>query len=152
MDDLLKLNRRIAEHWLGGLYASQEAYLTHTPICLGQLSHSAAELAHALSSAMQEERDRLRIAKLNCMYLNFTRLAAKDVAAGKPDMLVKLGINLEQAEILASLTNEQITRLGFDWNGPFVKFASGTFKQGAALHTRAAQHHAAAFVATSLNP
>lgn len=152
MDDLIKLNRRIAEHWLGRLDANQEAYLSHTPVCLGRLTPSAAELAQVLSCSMQKLHDPLSVAKLNCMYLHFARLAAKDVAAGKPEMLIKLGIGLEQAEILASLTNEQIARLGFDWDGPILRFPSKAFKRGVALHVRAAQHHAAALVAANFAP
>lgn len=148
MDDLIDLNRRIAEHWLGGLDAEQETYLTYTSVCLGQLTHSAAELAHVLACSKQEHHNSLPVAKLNRQYLNFARLAAKDVAAGKPEMLIRLGINLAQAKVLGDLTNEKVDRLAFGWDGPIIRFASQAFRRGVALNVRAAKIHATALVAT----
>ncbi len=148
MDDLIQLNRRIAQHWLGSLDPNQEAYLSYVSVCLGQLTHSAAELNEVLACFKQEQDDLLRVAKLNRRYLNFARLAAKDAIAGKPEMLLKLGITLEQAEVLAKLTDGELARLAFSWKGPIVRFASQAFSRGAALRVRAAKHHATAFVAT----
>ena len=44
-NDLEKLNRRIASHWLGNLDARQQTYLGYASTCLGLLQHSATELA-----------------------------------------------------------------------------------------------------------
>ena len=63
-------------------------------------------------------------------------------------MLIKLGITLEQAEMLAKLTNGEVSRLAFIWDGPIMRFASQAFTRGAALHVGAAKHHATAYVAT----
>ena len=148
MDDLTKLNRTIAEHWLGRLNPDQEDYLTYTSICLGQFNHSSDEIAEFLARTKQGTYDPLRSAKLNRRYLHYARLAAKDVASGKLEMLINLGITLEQAEMLAKLTNGELSRLAFVWDGPIIRFASEAFTRGAALHVRAAKHHAAAYVAT----
>jgi hypothetical protein len=149
MDDLIKLNRRIAVHWLGSLDADQEEYLSYASVCLGQFTHSNVDLAEVLARSKLMHHNSLPIAKLNRQYLRFARLAAKDAAAGKPEMLVKLGITLDQAERLATLTNEEVTRLAFGWDdGPIVRFPKQAFTRGAALHARAAKHHATAFVAT----
>ena len=147
MNDLIKLNRRIAVHWLGSLDADQEEYLRYVTVCLGQFTHGVAELTAVLAFARQAHFNSLSVAKLNRQYLRFARLAAKDVAAGKFDMLIRLGITLEQAEVLGSLTNLALTRLAFGWNGPIIEFFARAFQRGLALHVRAAKQHAAAFVA-----
>lgn len=148
MDDLIAMNRRIAEHWLGNLDAQQEAYLSYVPVCVGQLTHGAAELTELVSRCKNEQRAVQRIAKLNRRYLNFARLAAKDAIAGRPEMLIKLGITLEQAEVLGRLTDQEVAGLAFAWKGPIVQFPSQTFRRGSVLRGRAAKHHATAFVAT----
>jgi hypothetical protein len=150
MDDLVQLNRRIAKHWLGNLDAGQEEYLRYVSVCLGQFTHSPAELTGVLTFAKQLHLNALSVARLNRQYLRFARLASKDVAAGKFEMLIRLGITLEQAELLGNLTNPELNRLAFGWNGPIVDFAAQPFRRGAALHVRAARHHATAFVAIRL--
>jgi hypothetical protein len=146
LDDLHLLNRHIAEHWLGHLDGRQEQYLAHVSVCLGELVPSAGELAALLASGRANP---LPVARLNRRYLRFARLAAKEVAAGRPELLVRLGIDLEQAALLRRLSDEEIDCLAFGWQGPIVRFAQDTFTRGATLHERAALHHAAAFVATA---
>ena len=150
MNDLIQLNRRIAKHWLGSLDADREEYLRYVNVCLGQFTHSVAELTRVLASARQVHFNSLFVAKLNRQYLRFARLASKDVAAGKFEMLIRLGITLEQAEALGKLTNLALSRLAFEWNGPIIQFAAQAFQRGVALHVRAARHHATAFVAIRL--
>ena len=150
MDDLVQLNRRIAKHWLGSLNSDQEEYLCYATVCLGQFTHCATELTGVLACAKQEHLNSLSVAKLNRQYLRFARLAAKDVAAGKFDMLIRLGITLEQAEVLGNLTNLALNRLAFGWNGPIMQFATPAFQRGVVLHVRAARLHATAFVAIRL--
>ncbi len=150
MDDLVQLNRRIAKHWLGSIDAVQEDYLRYVSVCFGQFTHSAAEISGVLAYARQGQFNSLSEAKLNRQYLRFARLAAKDVAAGKFEMLIRLGITLEQAEVLGNLTNLALTRLAFGWNGPIIEFVAQAFQRGVALHIRAARHHATAFVAIRL--
>ena len=151
MDDLIKLNRRIAAHWLGNLDADHEEYLRYTSVCLGQFPHRAAALAQVLARAKQEHHNCLPVAKLNRQYLRFARLAAKDVAAGKLEMLVRLGLTLEQTELLGSLTNDAVNRLAFGWDGAIIQFARHPFILGVALNVHAAQQHATAFVATRIS-
>jgi hypothetical protein len=146
VDDLQQLNRRIAEHWLGRLDSRQEHYLAHVVVCLGELVPSATELAELLTLRRPNP---LPVARLNRQYLRFARLAATEVAAGRPDLLVRLGLDLEQAALLRGLSDEDIDRVAFGWQGPIVRFAATPFTRGAALHERAAIQHAAAFVATT---
>lgn len=148
MDDLVQINRRIAEYWLGSLDSHQSAYLSYVPVCVGHLPHSAAELNAVLAGFKRELRDQLRTAKLNRRYLTFARLVAKDALAGRPEMLVRLGITLEQAQVLAKLTDQEVDELAFAWEGPIVRFASQAFRRGAGLRVRAAKHHATAFLST----
>lgn len=148
MDDLLQLNRSIAEHWLGKLDASQEDYLSYTPVCLGQLSYSATHLAEALRAARQKHENSLRILALNRQYLNFVRLAAADVAAGNPEMLVRLDITLELVEWLGTISDEDIALLALNLRNPIIRFATKAFCKGAAMQSAAAKHHATALIAT----
>lgn len=148
MDDLVQLNRKIAEYWLGSLDAHQSTYLSYVPVCVGQLPHGADELSAVLTGLKRELRDQLRTVKLNRRYLAFARLVAKDALAGRPEMLVRLGITLEQARVLGSLTDQQVDELAFAWKGPIVFFASQAFRRGAGLRVRAAKHHATAFLST----
>ena len=151
MNDLIKLNRRIALHWLGILDADQNAYLSYASVCIAQFTHHPAELSPVLTRLKLKHHNSLPVAKLNRQYLRFARLAAKDVAAGRIEMLVKLGLDLEQTEALANLTNEALNWLAFGWDeGPIIRFDTHTFVRGAALHARAAQYHALAYVATRL--
>jgi hypothetical protein len=148
MDDLVQVNRNIAQFWLGRLDARQEEYLSHAPVCLGELICSAAELAQVLAASKQARTDRLRILELNRRYLQFARLAAKDVAGGRLEMLIRLGLNLEQSTVLSQLTNDDVALLALLWQGPIVRFDSRSFRQGTALHAGAAQQHARAVLAT----
>jgi hypothetical protein len=149
MDDLIKLNQKIVLHWLGSLDSEQEEYLTYIPVCLGQFEHGSVELSDVLARPKQSHHNSLSVAKLNRQYLRFARLAAKDVAAGKPEMLIKLGITLDQAEVLANLTNDAVTRLAFGWEeGEIIRFESRAFIRGAAMRMQVARHHATALVAT----
>jgi len=148
MDDLTKLNRRIALHWLGRLDANQEAYVTYASVCIGRLLPDAFERAQALSNSTRKHYNCLSVAKLNRQYLRYARLASKDVAAGRFEMLVRLGLTLDQAVALANLNNDDISRLAFEWQGGrIISFARDVFLSGARLHSAAARHHAAAFVA-----
>ena len=150
MDDLIQLNRRIADHWLGNLDDDHEAYLSYASVCLGYFPYSASDLAEFLACPKHKHQNPLSVARLNRQYLRFARLAAKDIAAGKIEMLVRLGITLEQAEALSDLTNKAVNRLAFGWDGPIIQFASHAFNRGVALHVDAAKHHATAFVAAPL--
>jgi hypothetical protein len=151
MDDLERLNRTIAYYWLGHLDADQEAYLAYASMCVGRLTHSASELAELLKDLKQKQRDPLYVGKLNRRYLRFGRLAAKEAAAGRLDLLVRLGISLEQADLLRNLTDDDLDRLAFGCEGPIIQFASQAFGRGAALHFQAGRHHATAFVAARLS-
>src|SRR5262245_45348905 len=140
MGDLEKLNRCIAAHWLGNLDPDQEIYLCYASMCIGKLVHSASALAELLNDLKQKQLDRLHVGKLNRRYLRFARLAAKEAAAGQLDLLVRLGITVDQAELLRNLTDEDLDRLAFGWEGPIIQFASQAFDRGAALHVQAGIH------------
>jgi hypothetical protein len=150
MDDLLQLNRTIAEYWLGQLNARQQNYLSFAEVCLALLPYSAEQLASALAASKNTRDNKLRVLELNRRYLSFARLASKDITAGKHEMLIKLGINMSQAKLLSSLSTEEIALLALVWQGPIVRFRDRSFLKGAALEPGAAKHHATAFMATSI--
>lgn len=146
-DDLTQLNRVIASHWLGRLDPEEEAYLSHTHVCIGQLAHSAEELARLLDCFRQERPSSLAVGALNRRYLTFARLAAKDAMGGNADMLVKLGLTLTQAHWLGHLSDEDLDRIAFGIGSPLVRFMRRAFQRGVGLHAQAGKQHAAAFVA-----
>ncbi len=148
MDELFELNRSIAEHWLGKLDREQEDYLSLKPVCVGELPHSARELAQMLAASKKAHAQALQVLALNRRYLSFARLAGKDAAAGKLEMLIKLRISLEQAQLLGNLTNDEVALLALAWQGPIVQFAMRPFVEGAAMPLSVAKHHAAASIAT----
>ena len=148
MDELFELNRSIAEHWLGKLDREQEDYLSLKPVCVGELPHSAPELAQMLAASKKAHAQALQVLALNRRYLSFARLAGKDAAAGKLEMLIKLGISLEQARLLGNLTNDEVALLALAWQGPIVQFSMRPFVEGAAMPLSVAKHHAAASIAT----
>jgi len=49
-----------------------------------------------------------------------------------------------------AITDDDLDRLAFGWEGPIVQFASQAFGRGTALHVQAGRHHATAFVAARL--
>jgi len=146
IDDLQQLNRLIASHWLGRLDADQEAYLNHARVCIGKLAHSAAELALLLAYLKQESTSALHVGELNRRYLHFARLASKEATAGNPDLLIRLGISIQQASWLRNMTDEDLERLAFGWGAPMIRFARRVFQRGVALHVRVGEQHAAALV------
>ena len=148
MDDLELLNRRIAQHWLGHLDPDQEAYLDYASVCLGHLTHNAADMSRLLDGLKRESLNSLLVAKLNQQYLRFARRAAAEGATGRPDILVRLGLTLDQAALLRNLTDEEIDRMAFGWGGPIVQFSIQAFRRGVALHNQVGKHHAAGFIAT----
>ena len=150
MEELVKLNRRIAAHWLGVLDPDQSAYLEYAAACLGEFRHSAAELARVLSFKRVLIPNSLPVAHLNRQYLRFARLAAKDVVAGNPEMALRLGVNHEQIMFLGSLTNRMVKQLAFAWDGPIIRFSRQAFVKGVALHQYSARHHATAILANQL--
>ena len=153
MDDLIDLNRTIAEHWLGTLEPHQEAYLGYVPICLGDLAPNAAELARVLAHPEHKHDNSPAVTRLNSEYLRLARVAARDALAGEVEMLIMLGIdNFEQARVLASLTNEKLDCLACSWGGPIISFNSQAFTRGAALDPRAARIHAIGFIAAKERP
>ena len=150
MDELALINRCIAQHWCGDLNTDQEAYLDHMLVCLGQLAPSAAEMSSVLASSKSARENALCVLELNRRYLSFARLASKDAAAGRPEILIKLGITAEQAAILAGLNDDEIALLALVWRRPIIEFATLSFAQGTAMPGNAARLHATAFIAASL--
>jgi hypothetical protein len=146
MHDLIQLNRRIARYSLGELDASQEAYLCYASACVARLARDASAFTAFLSAPAPKHENTPAVAELNRAYLNFARFAAKDVADGKLEMLLRLAITLREADILAALTNDEVQRIALGWPGLVIRFQSAALTHGLALHAAAARHHATAFI------
>ena len=148
MDDFTALNRCIAEHWLGPLNADQQAYIEYATACLGQIAYDANDLAITLQSARQARDNALHVMELNRRFLTIARLAAMDVSAGNPEMLIRLGITMELVEWLGKLSDEDIALLALTLRGPIVRFSTTAFSRGAGMQSLAGQHHATALIMT----
>jgi hypothetical protein len=148
MDDLYRLNRQIAMHWLGRLGPAEETYLSQVTVCLGQLNHRAADVLQHLNELKARGANSLWIGKLNRRYLRFARRAAQESCGNRFDMLIRLGLTLEQAQLLRDMTDEDLERLAFGWGGPIIEFAADTFRRGANLLAYASALHASAMVST----
>ena len=146
MHDLIQLNRRIARYSLGELDANHEAYLCYASACVARLTRDASAFTAFLSGPVPRHENPPAIAELNRAYLNFARFAAKDVADGKLEMLLRLAITLREADILARLTNDEVQRISLGWPGLVIRFQSAALTHGLALHAAAARHHATAFI------
>lgn len=147
IDDLRDMNRLIAKHWLGELDPDQENYLSFTSVCVGQFSHSAPELIQVLARLKEETWNRRTVGELNRRYLAFARLAARDASAEGLDMLLRLGLTLQQAVFLRDLPDADLDRLAFGSTGPMVRFVAQTFRRGVTLPVQVSKHHATAFIA-----
>jgi len=146
MDDLVELNLRIAQHNMGALDQAQRDYLQSSTSCLARLAPTAGEMQKFLqdfSQAVSRENP-LDIVSLNREYLNLARLMAKDIIAGHTEKLVMMGLSWDQAELVASLTNQKISQLAIHWEGLIFTFATSVVVQGARLHPSAAFFHATA--------
>lgn len=148
MNDLVRLNKHIARYWLGRLDASVESYLTRMSVCLGQLTHSTEALVTLLNQLKARSANSLRIGKLNRRYLRFARRAAQDANAGRLDMLLRMGLSVEQATFLRDLNDEDLDRLAFGWGGPIIEVAIEAIRRGAALQAQASALHACAALTT----
>ena len=146
IDDLQLLNRLIARHWLGRLDADQEAYLKHTRVCIARLAQSTAELTLLLDFLKEANPTALQLGELNRRYLLFVREACMEANTEHPDLLIRLGITLEQAGWLQKLSNDDIDRLAFGCGAPMIRFATRAFQRGVSLHAHVGRQHAAALV------
>ena len=146
MDDLLDLNRRIAEHWLGKLDAKQEAYLRYASTCVACLTHDASAFVSFLAGPRHKHGNALPIANLNRHYLEFATVAGQEVTDGKLEMLLRLAISMREAEILARLTSDELNRISDGWLGLVIQLRSAALSRGLALHAPAGRLHAASLV------
>ena len=115
-DDLIELNKQLAKR-IGLSPDLISAYAGSISICLGKLKLNASEIL-TLANSNVGVVNSLESTYINRDYLNFARLVAQGiVSAGQFAGLLILGINLDQARVLARLNNVQITQV--------AKFAAG---------------------------
>ncbi len=145
MEDLIELNLRMAQHQMGELEEAQRTYLTYATSCLARLVPTSAEMKSILVADRMNHENPIAIVSINREYLNYARLVAKEIVSGQTEKLVILGMDWEQVELIAGMSNQQITRLAYHWKGLIYRFASDVVAQGARLHPAAARIHAAAF-------
>ncbi len=147
MDDLVELNLRMAQHQIGDLDDAHRAYVLFSTGCLAQLQPSAADLKRFIAQAdgAHTHENPIAVMSLNREYLNYARLVAKDIVSGQTEKLVTLGMNWEQVEIIAGLSNQTIKRIALHWKGLVYEFSTEIVACGARLHPAAARIHAAAF-------
>lgn len=151
MKDLIELNRRIAQHALGtALSAEQEQYIEFLPVCVARFIPAPHDIKRVVFGVRPKQENSLPTMYVNRDYLNFARLVCKDANAGQYQSLVNLGLNLEVADTLGELSNDQITRLGLCWPGLVAEFDAQAFHRGTSLHSSAGKFHAAAFLSSGV--
>lgn len=146
-DDLHATNRRLAEHCLGRLSSEQDDYLRHASVCFAQLPYSPKTLTRFIERLRRTHPHGPKIADLNRQYLRFARLAAKDALSNRPDVLIRLGVSIEQAIFLRDLSDDDIDHLVLGWKRLIVRFPVSAFRRGARLQQRVSRLHAESFVA-----
>ena len=154
MRDLVDLNRRIARHALrenvAGTNERVEQYLEYLSVCVARLRPSVADIKKILFGVRPAHENTLADTHINRDYLNFCRLAGKDIEAGRYERLIELGLTVDQAEMIAGLSNEQITRLALCYPGAVAEFDAEPFLRGAGLHSCAGRFHASAYLTASV--
>ncbi len=150
MQDLVDLNRRIVRNvlWKNAkeMTPQQEQYLGFLPVCVARLSPCVADIRKMLFGVRPRQENTLPDMQVNCDYLNYCRLAGKDIGAGRYSRLIELGLKVEEAEAIAGLANEQITRLALYWPGLIAVCDLEIFLRGAMLHSWAGRFHASAYL------
>lgn len=144
MDDLIELNRGLARREWGKLSAVEDAYLGNLPTCLGRLKPPPSTLQAFLRSIRTPATEnQLAIAQANRAYLEYGRLAGKDILCGKHVRLMETGFDWEDVQFVARLTNAQIRTLASYWGGLIYDFIGNKLKAGSALDRNVAKVHAA---------
>ncbi len=114
--DLDELNRRIAKR-IGlaeDLIGTCTGYLS---ICVGRLNTDVGALKR-LAESQTGTVNALDVIYINRDYLNYARIVAQNVVRGANfSGLLVLGMNMQQARVIADLSNAQITRI--------AKYATG---------------------------
>jgi hypothetical protein len=147
VNDLTHLNQCIAEHWLGPLQKNQFQYLEAIRVCIAKLNHSTQTLHRVANNLSAPLTTYTTVTvELNALYLNYVRLAAKDIVAGFVEKWIETGLDWEQTQWLARIDNQQLKRLSEQWEGPIMHFNTQPFIEGAALHPEAAKEHARAYI------
>lgn len=107
--DLTELNRRIAKR-IGLQEDHLSVFAGFLSICVARLKLSAREIAD-LCDSTPGTANPTDVIYINRDYLNYARTVAQGVRAGNFAGLLVLGISLQQANLIAMLSNEQITRI-----------------------------------------
>jgi len=144
--DLIELNNRIAART--GLCENFMALSSSLlSICVGRLCLSSAQLI-LLSATHSGRANAQDVICINRDYLQHARLVAQRIVSGVGySGLLELGINMEQAHVLANLSNTQISQIAkysdqevFQRMAPVVHLTR--------LHSSARPRFAAALIAT----
>ena len=146
MDDLQDLNRRIFRH-AGASNENLLQVVQFVSVCLGKLKPSAKNLLQALADEASDHDNNLDVIVMNKEYLRFARQVSRDIATGDFSALIVLHVNLEQAKVLASISNEQISRLARRWPGTLYEVSRALNRQMPPMHASAAHHYAATMLA-----
>ena len=126
-DDLIELNKAIATR-AGITEEVAGSYAGFLSICLGRLALSTSDLL-MLSKGKSGEANPLDVIYANRDYLMFARMVAQSVVcAGQFAGLLILGMNIDQARIMARLSNAQISCLAKYADGLVYNCLSNTQK------------------------
>lgn len=148
MDDLRSLNARIITQ-MGAANVNLRTTLDILTVCLGKLKPSARELQEALGKQPGLHENSLDVTSINKEYLHFARQTSRDIVRGAFEGLIILNVDLAQAKILATLSNQQITDLSRRWPGTIFQGASAVKQFVGQFHAAAVPHYSAALLAAA---
>lgn len=147
MQDLLELNRRIAAH-VGEINANVASSLSKVSICIGRLKPSGEQLIRAIAEPrMLSGENSLDVVSINREYLSFCRLVSRDIIHGHYDGLVVLDCDLQQANLLANMTTQQINDISRYWPGTIFSPIVALSCRPEAFHDKAIVHYPTALLA-----
>lgn len=151
MDDLRSLNARIISQ-MGATNVNLRTTLDMDilTVCLGKLKPSAREFQDGLGKlSVSSHENSLDVTSINKEYLNFARQTSRDIVRGAFEGLIVLNVDLAQARILATLSNQQITDLSRRWPGTIFQGASAVKQSVGQFHAAAVPHYSAALLAAA---
>jgi hypothetical protein len=142
--DLRDLNVLILDY-AGQPFSYSQPEIAMLQSCIGKLEPDAGSLTEALknSSGMAPQNtvhNTPATITINTEYLRFARQVARDICNGCFEGLVTLDIDAAQANVLASLTNKQITYLSETWLGAIFR-VEGPMLTASCLHAKALPHY-----------
>lgn len=150
-NDLVEINRKLAAP-IWGAEGQVLTYLDMLPVCIAKLAANVDELKGLLArpvvvapgvSWLRETGE----SRLDLEYLQYLRLASKDVLAGSFERLVETGLTLAEATFFAAASNNDLRTIAHLKRSSAYAVRRETVEAGYWLPSSASRQHAIAAAA-----